>query len=75
MDTGAIVAVAIGAVVLIALVALAMRAMRSRRLETRRMEAGELRREARQHSLRADKESALAQEQEANARRLKAEAD
>jgi FtsZ-interacting cell division protein ZipA len=74
MDTGTIVAIVIGALVLIAIAVLATRAARDRKLETRRNEAGELRQEAMQRDLTAQRHSAAAEEKAALADQAEAEA-
>jgi len=74
MSTGGLVAIVIvaliGAIVLFAV----MRSARNKRLDSRREKARELRREAQQRDLRAQREQALADEQAALAKRAQAEA-
>ena len=71
MSTGVIIAIVVVAIVLIAL---AVVFSRKRRLESRRETAGELRREAHSVTLRAERQRATADEQEARARQAEAEA-
>src|SRR5947209_406043 len=75
MSTGAIIGIAIGAVVVLALIAAAFVVMRRRRLAMQREQAGELRREARARDLRAERQSARADEQAARAKQAQAEAE
>jgi len=74
MDTGTIVAIVIGALVLIALFVVLSRAARSKKMDARRNEAGELRQEAQQRGLKAERHSAVAEEKSASADRAEAEA-
>lgn len=74
MDTGTIVAVIIGALVLIALFVVLSRAARNKKLDSRRQQAGELRQEAQQRGLKAQRHSAVAEEKAAIADRAEAEA-
>jgi FtsZ-interacting cell division protein ZipA len=74
MDTGAIIAIVVGAVLLIAIAVFVSRAARARKLEARRNEAGELRQEAMQRDLTAQRHRAAAEEKAAIADQAEAEA-
>ena len=74
MSAGAIIAIVIAAIVLIALLAVVLPRVRERNFERRRAQASDLRDEARQHEVRAQRDSAAAEEQAARARREAAEA-
>jgi FtsZ-interacting cell division protein ZipA len=75
MDTGVIIAIAIGAIVLIALVVMIGRSKRQERLEGRRDEAHDHREQARVRSARADRAEAEAEERAARAKREQALAE
>ena len=72
MSTGLIIALVVIAIVLIAVFVLVGRKKKS---ERNQVKAGELRQEAEQRSLTADKERAIADEQAARARKEAAEAE
>lgn len=74
MDTGAVIAIVIAALVLIALFVVLSRAARAKKMDARRNEAGELRQEAQQRGLKAERHHAVAEEKEAIADRAEAEA-
>lgn len=74
MSTGAIVAIVVGVLILIALAYVLSRAATNRRMEQRREEAGELRTQARERELAAQRHQADAEEREAIADRAEAEA-
>jgi colicin import membrane protein len=65
----------IGALVVLAILAFALPAMRNRRVESRRAEAQEHRERSRVSGIRAERETAAADEQAARARRQAAEAE
>jgi uncharacterized membrane protein YgaE (UPF0421/DUF939 family) len=75
MDTGVIIAIAVGVIVLIAVIALLGKRKREERLDTRRGEAHEHRETARVHSARADRTEAEAEERAARAKREQALAE
>jgi len=72
MSAGAIIAIVVGAVVVIALLVLLSRAVRGRRLEGRREQAAELRSDAEDRGVSAQRERALADEQAALGRQAAA---
>ena len=74
MDTGTIVAIVIGALVLVALFVVLSRAARSKKMDARRNEAGELRQQAQERSVKAERHSAVAEEKAAIADRAEAQA-
>jgi flagellar biosynthesis/type III secretory pathway M-ring protein FliF/YscJ len=75
MSTGTIIAIIVAAFVVIAIIMLASRAARHRKLDAQREQAGELRQTARERDRRAERESAIADEQAARAKQAEAEAE
>ena len=74
METGTLIAIVIAALVLIAVLVLISRAAKNRQLEARRTEAVELRQEAQDRGLTAERHSAVAEEKAAIADQAEAEA-
>jgi biopolymer transport protein ExbB/TolQ len=68
MDTGVIVAIAVGALILIALLVVLARRARERKFEARREEAAEHRLEGQIRGARADRQEAAAEESGARAK-------